>query len=641
MPLRIAALFLSLLLCNSVLAESTPHWLEIKTDHFLVITDGSDGQARHVAAQFERMHALFAKLLPGARDENGRVVVLAFRSQKGFGAVEPAAYLQKNSLNLAGLFLSRPDKSFILLRLDTSGEHPYETVYHEYTHYMVRHATSLPLWLNEGLAQFYGNTDLDQTTARTGQPSANSLLFLRQEKLIPLEALFAVGYDSPYYHEESKGNIFYAESWALTHYLLIQDYAKHTDKMQEYGHRVSSGESAVQAARAVFGDLNALAKDLQGYVNNGQYMMLKTPLQNTVKEASFDVQALPEAEADALRAEVLVEDGRKDEGKALIASVLQRAPDNPDAHESMGLLELREGHTAEARRWFGEAVALQATGYVPYYYFGSLSMQLDDETAGAKSSEGIAESLAKAVELNPTFAPAVEALALFDAQHEHTDDASHLMARAVELEPGDIDYRLNAASMRMQRGDWTSALAILKAADKVAQKPADHERIQERMESVGRYQQQLAERNGESSSGEAMLRPASAPGADGLRGNPVNRAVVSNAHGQVLTPITPAGGPHTFPTPSLNAAKHTVKGVMHDVSCFYPKGLTMEVEGALKATSLFSNDMYAIEFTALNFTPKKELNPCVEFEGMKASVVYAEVEGQAVAGQIVSVALSR
>ena len=204
---RKLALSFLLMICVSAFGDSTPHWLEIKTDHFVVITDGSEGQARHVAAQFERMHALFAKLLPGARDEDGRVVVLAFKTQKGFNAVEPAAYLRKNSISLAGLFLSRPDKSFILLRLDTAGEHPYETVYHEYTHYLVRHLTTLPLWLNEGLAQFYGNTDLDQTTARTGQPSTNSLYLLRQEKLIPLESLFAVGYDSPYYHEESKGNI--------------------------------------------------------------------------------------------------------------------------------------------------------------------------------------------------------------------------------------------------------------------------------------------------------------------------------------------------------------------------------------------------------------------------------------------------
>ena len=397
------------------------------------------------------------------------------------------------------------------------------------------------------------------------------------------------------------------------------------------------GEGAVGAAQAVFGDLNVLSKELEAYVTSGQYMMLKTPLQNTVKESDFDVQPLPEAEADAMRAEVLVEDGRREEGKALIETVLQRAPQNPDAHESMGLLELREGNAAEARRWFGEAVALHAAGYLPYYYFGSLSMQLgDSEATVAKPDEGVGASLQKAVDLNPSFAPAVETLALYDAQHEHTDDAAHLLARAVELEPGNIDYRLNAASMRMQRGDWTSALGSLKAADKVAEKPADHERIHKRLEVVLHYQQQLAEANlGASSAETANLQETAA------ESHPARPSTITDAAGHELTPLIPAGGPDSFPAPAPHAPKHTVRGVMHGVSCFYPKGLTLEVQGAQKATLLFSNDMYAIQFSALNFTPTKVLNPCLEFEGMKASVVYSEVEGQSVAGQIVSVELSR
>jgi len=33
---------------------------------------------------------------------------------------------------------------------------------------------------------------------------------LRQNKLLPLATLFTVDHTSPYYHEENKGSIFYA-----------------------------------------------------------------------------------------------------------------------------------------------------------------------------------------------------------------------------------------------------------------------------------------------------------------------------------------------------------------------------------------------------------------------------------------------
>src|SRR5215472_12996170 len=44
-------------------------------------------------------------------------------------------------------------------------------------------------------------------------------------ELLPLPTLFTVDETSPYYLEEKKGAIFYAECWALTHYLTLKDYA--------------------------------------------------------------------------------------------------------------------------------------------------------------------------------------------------------------------------------------------------------------------------------------------------------------------------------------------------------------------------------------------------------------------------------
>jgi predicted Zn-dependent protease len=42
-----------------------------------------------------------------------------------------------------------------------------------------------------------------------------------------------VDYNSPYYHEENKGSIFYAESWALTHY-EVKDARENTHRLTDY-----------------------------------------------------------------------------------------------------------------------------------------------------------------------------------------------------------------------------------------------------------------------------------------------------------------------------------------------------------------------------------------------------------------------
>jgi hypothetical protein len=60
-----------------------------------------------------------------------------------------------------------------------------------------------------------------------------------------------------------------------------------------------------------------------------------------------------------------------------------------------------------------------------------------------------------------------------------------------------------------------------------------------------------------------------------------------------------------------------------------------------KSVSLYRNDFNQIEFTAANFTPQSDLNPCTDIEGLKAKVQYAEVSDKSVAGQIISVELSK
>jgi hypothetical protein len=153
--------------------DKAENWLEVGSQHFIVITNGNEKQGRHIADQFERMRADFHVAFPKMQvDPGSPIVVIALKNEKDFRALEPEAYLGKGQLQLAGLFLRAPDKNYILLRLDAPGEHPYATIYHEYTHLLTSKAEEwLPLWLNEGLAEFYENTDIGTRTQSWGRPA--------------------------------------------------------------------------------------------------------------------------------------------------------------------------------------------------------------------------------------------------------------------------------------------------------------------------------------------------------------------------------------------------------------------------------------------------------------------------------------
>ncbi len=123
--------------------DKVENWLEVRSPHFIVLSDSSEKQARHVADQFERMRFVFHTLFPQANVDPGTpIVVLAVKDKKDFQTLEPEAYLAKGQIELAGLFLRAPDKNYVLMRLDAQGEHPYATVYHEYTHLVSSRARS-------------------------------------------------------------------------------------------------------------------------------------------------------------------------------------------------------------------------------------------------------------------------------------------------------------------------------------------------------------------------------------------------------------------------------------------------------------------------------------------------------------------
>ena len=57
--------------------------------------------------------------------------------------------------------------------------------------------------------------------------------------------------------------------------------------------------------------------------------------------------------------------------------------------------------------------------------------------------------------------------------------------------------------------------------------------------------------------------------------------------------------------------------------------------------SLYSNNYYKVVFTTANYEPTGDIKPCSEIDGMKAAIEYSEVTDKVVAGQILSIELSK
>jgi len=604
--------------CGRAMA-APEQWVEVSSQHFTVITDSSDKQGRHILDQFERMRWMFHEIFPKANvDPALPITVIATRNEKGFQSLEPATYLTVGQLKLDGLFLRTPEKNYILLRLDTNDQHPFASIYHEYTHLQFSDSLEwMPLWLNEGFAEFFQNTDIHNKDAQVGEPSVDDILYLRQNRILPLDVLLKVDANSPYYHEEQKGSVFYAESWALTHFLEMQDHEKKTHWLSSYITLVHQHEDPVAAGEKAFGNLKQLQSALEGYIRAGEYKeFVLSSAAAPLDEASYKGKALTQAEADAIRADFLVYVRRTQDARTLLDAVLKADPNNVRAHETMGYLAFQEGDREGARKWFEKAVKLDSQSYLAHYYFAVMSM---NGGTGSLNDPQIEASLRAATKLNPTYAPAYDQLAaLFAMRRKNLDEAHMLNLQAVQLDPSNLTYRMNSASVLMTMGRFNDATTVLKNAIKVAKNPDEVAMVEGRIKEV-----------------ESIQALGAQSGVDVTAQQQGEVTVETAEKVETVVPTL------KHPTEPVKGPKHVISGVIRAVKCGYPAAVEFQVETAKKKVSLYSNDFTKIDLTVAGFTPKGAINPCADFEGMKTEAQYVDSSDKTVDGQVVAVLLRK
>jgi tetratricopeptide (TPR) repeat protein len=471
--------------------------------------------------------------------------------------------------------------------------------------------------MDEGLAEFYQNTDIRDKEVVVGEPSPENILLLRQEHLLPLPVLFTVDHNSPYYHQENKGSIFYAESWALIHYLQVRDRQQNTNCLADYARLVSQNVDAVTAAERAFGDLKQLQAALDKYVGQRTFYQFKASISAEIDDTTFKVQAITLPQADAVRADFLVYNQRVKDARPLLDRVLRDDPGNASAHETMGYLEFRQGNLSEARKWYEQAVKLNSQSFLAYYYFAAITVnggQLDPEN---KSQVEI--SLRTAIKLNPSFAPAYDELAvLYGMRRENLDEAHTLALNAVQLDPGNLHYRLSTANILLQMQRPRDAIAVLQNARSLARTTDEVSSVQNLLEAAQQYQ--------------ASREPVEPSGDQG-----VQSAV---PQGQSSAQALPVAAKQPAPE-EPHGPRRGVKGTIKDVKCSLPAVMELTVEGGGKTLSLQSNNYFKIQFSASNFTPNGALNPCTDLAGMKANIQFFEASGKSAEGQLFPIELSK
>jgi len=470
--------------------DKTQKWTEVQSPHFSVVTNGSERQGRQLADQYEAIRSVFEQTLR-LRVESGKpFVVMAFKDEKSMRAAMPEFWEKKGQVHPAGGFQSSGDKIYAFMRLDAGGEDPYSTVYHEYTHMVLDlNVRSLPLWMSEGLAEFYGNSTIGEKEVGLGRPAAYLIQTLREGKRLPLAELFQVTYDSPDYTEAAKVPMFYAESWALTHYLMLAERteAGHRNRLSQFLSLLGRGVDQDEAIRQVFDDPDKLQADLGRYMERSAfpYVSIKTKAAGTPKD--FRTRVLSAAETAARLGDFHLQDGRPQDARPLLEEALRLQPDLTSAQESLGFLFMRQGDRTEALRWFDKAIAGDSKNFLAHYYHATLTLT---ELATTEDGAGQVEaSLVRALHLNPYFAPAYIALArLFLLDDQKVDRALELARKAVDLEPGSFSNQIMLGTVLARLGRYEEAKKLARTMEQSARSQVEKNMVQSFIKSLNQVQ---------------------------------------------------------------------------------------------------------------------------------------------------------
>ncbi len=615
------AIFLAILAHADAFGAGDPNlgWIEVRSPHFVVASNAGEREARRIADQFEQIRTLFHTAFATLRvDPAQPMVILAAKNESTMKMLLPEDWEVKGHVHPAGLYEQGEDKHYVVLQLDSAGTNPFHSLYHEYTHAMLHlNFTGLPLWLDEGLAEFYGNSRLSEKESRIGTIDETHLYILQQNKLLPIETLLNVEQSSPHYNEANRASVFYAESWALVHYLMMDPEAQQRQLMKNFLATWDKSGNQIEAAQQTFGDLKRFGQMIEGYSRQTTFRVGLLKNGQQAADKSYTVRSLPAGEILALRGDCATHRNKLELAKPLLEQAVQAEPNLPLSREALGYYLYRKGDQSGADAEMKKAMELGSTSFVAPYYHGMLVVQ--GGLAGPEVVQEAIQSFQKATQINPQFAPAYEGLAQVYAYAPETQkQAVDAGIRAAKLDPTTRAYAVNVVYLLLNNNRDADAKQL---AQRLLDKAKSTEEIQaarDLLERVKQHEQWVLQRN--------------APPSVTADANVAAKTAVASA---------PAEGPSVTVSGASQAVNPkmllVVDGLLRGVDCSHTPAVTMTMMVGKGPVDFHAEDFRKVGVTGVGESTMG-LDSCEKWKGRRVRIWFRAVKGKEYLGEITNVA---
>jgi predicted Zn-dependent protease len=468
------------LLHSSIQGKDT--WIRVNTKNFNLIGNASEKDIRKVATRLEQFRETFRQIFRQANLSSPIPTnVVVFKSAASYKPFKPKRADGKIDTNIAGYFQSGEDVNYITLSTEGSDADTYGTIFHEYVHFIMNvnfGKSEVPPWFNEGLAEYYQTFSIEEDQkAKLGYPQSNHLALLQQTKLIPLSTLFNISNYSLHQNGNHSRSIFYAQSWALIHYLIQTGKSESLEKFLAALIKKVPAEQAFQDAFQI--TYAQMEKDLQKYVSQSTYKYWTVTFKNKlIFDNEMQVAPLPEAESNAYLGDLLYRINRADDAEPFLQKALALDVNSSMANTTYGMVKMRQKKYDEAKNFLEKALSADSRNHLAYYRYAYLLSRENQDEYGfvaafpAEKSQKMRDMLKKAIAINPGFTESYELYAFINlVTGEELEEAIRYVQTAMKYQPGNQRYAMRIAEIYLRQNKFDEAAEISEKIAKTTDEP--------------------------------------------------------------------------------------------------------------------------------------------------------------------------
>jgi tetratricopeptide (TPR) repeat protein len=474
-------------------------WNQLTTAHFVLYTDLSIAQAQSRIAQFETLRSALEDVsFPPSGQPERRAAVVLFRHSSDYEALAPngtdAVFYDRLPLDLereptllvsGGFMAGTPPRDVmppLLSRCPSTSSmspscwssrgsigqtplDPQRRFVHEMVHDLMHRAFGdTPLWLNEGLAQYFSTIRIEGDQIVLGDP-------VPQDTAVPASVLPTVseithGDRSQFWPRDfdtATSARYYAGAWVLVH-MLRNGPQRYRERFNVLAGALNEGKTADLAWRLAMAGLDeeTLQGDFVAYAKTSVWRLVeKRATAHAWPPAA--TRSMRPAEVHLLWARIAPPDaaGRAFAGEQ-INKVDRLEPDWADVAYARGCLATALEHPSEASAAFRKAVTLSPDD--PRYLFG-LARSLSTEPLAANN--GDSPELSRTYDRLAATATSPEQVALvasFLVATAHPEDALQRAEQAVRADRRCAPCAGALAKILAARGDMAGAIAVIERA---------------------------------------------------------------------------------------------------------------------------------------------------------------------------------